>query len=140
MLALVLAAALNGFSSAAPPAEVQRALTTFEVTERADGGGDWTRVTIGAPAGAKAWRRALAAPIESGRWLLSVGGPGLDLVARVNGRELERLPDPFAGNARLRAGPRFDVPADALKEGENRLEVEFRGDLGGAGLEDGPVF
>jgi hypothetical protein len=124
--------------------EIQRSITKFELSAEADGD-RFESATIGAPAREVAWRRGRAtfeldeAP-QAGHWLLGLGGPGLALDATVNGHHLDPIADAFGDSAQLRAGPRFDVAAEALVAGTNRIDLVFKGERLGRGFEEGPAL
>ena len=139
-----LAGLLLALPASEEATEVQRPLAKFELSAEADGD-RFESVTIGAPARAVAWHRGRAtfeldeAP-QAGHWLLCLGGPGLALDATVNGHHLDPIADACGDSAPFRAGPRFDVAAEALVAGSNRVELVFKGERLGRGFEEGPAL
>jgi hypothetical protein len=124
--------------------EIQQTLPKFELSREADGD-RFDAVTIGQKGGDVAWRRArtsfvLAAAPQPGHWLLCVGGPDLALDATLNGHHLDPIADAYGDTTALKAGPRFDVAAEMLVAGENRLALVFKGERLGRGFEEGPAL
>src|SRR5688572_11794766 len=125
--------------------DVQLSIPRFEATAEAEGDAGWTGIAIDGTAGTSPWRRARASfelpeEIESGDWLLCLGGPHVELTATLNGHVLERAFDGCADVPELAAGPRFITPKAVLQGGTNRIEVAFTGILRGRGFERGPAY
>jgi hypothetical protein len=125
--------------------EATRAAEGGGAASAAADGGAWSAIELDGAGGGTAWTQArasfeLPADFDPGDWMLCVGGSGLELTARMNGKELERVLDGCAGDPVLRAGPRFLVPAPQLRSGANRVEVAFAGAALGRGFERGPAL
>lgn len=138
-----LAGLLLAIAASDDASEIQRPIAKFELSADAEGG-KFEGVAIGEAARDVAWRRGRATveldgTPQAGHWLLCLGGPGVELEATLNGRRLQPIADACADVPAFRAGPRFDVEADALKAGPNVVEVAFKGERLGRGFEAGPA-
>ncbi|MSR45722.1 MAG: hypothetical protein EXS13_01420 [Planctomycetes bacterium] len=110
-----------------------------------DSGELFESIAIDGGAGGKEWQRArltfaLPAVIETGAWMLAVGGPDLAAQVTLNRQALGTVPDVYADEPVLRFGPRFTLSAARFPAGSVTFEVAFTGERRGRGLERGPAW
>lgn len=130
----------------APVAKDDLLLSPVRVEASREASGDaFEPIRIGGRPGTIAWRRArltfeLPPEPEAGAWMLALGGSELQANASLAGEALGRATDAYEGDLRLCTGPRFTLPSERLAAGPVTFLLEFEGEAGGRGLEQGPAW
>ncbi len=141
---LLLLVSAVSFQVSSSSSDQLLAPTRVEASRDAEGE-TFESIRIDGRSGTTPWRRVrltfrVGDAAEAGAWLLAIGHEAIAVRAKLGAEALGSAPDFYAADPRLTTGPRFTVAGERLAAGDVTFTLDFDGERGGRGIEQGPAW